>query len=311
VFIGPILDKIDLIFNETVDTYNPRSDGKGVSVTFTKSRRTETYDLLIAADGLGSRIRRRMLQEPSRSHIHSEGVHVAFFTIDKDMLSASRLAKWYNTTGGRVIFLRPDPAGKTRANLINVTVTGSPLRALDQALKEGNEVYMALMEEQFADAGWCAKEVLQAMRDSDDFYCSVFAQTRVPKPHDGRVVLLGDAGNALPGFGTSLAIMGGYILAGEIMRSCGNGKEPDIDAAVQAYSALMHPFIKSQQGSGVDSAMQYMNPQTQWGINLRNSIFAVATGLNLDKLGVAAASWFGFTEAKLQMPEYEWPKGEF
>lgn len=156
------------------------------------------------------------------------------------------------------------------------------------------------MEQLFNDAGWIAKDVIEGMRGSDDFYCSIFAQTRSPRLSDGRVVLLGDAGYATPGIGTSLAITGGYMLAGEILRH-----ECDIRSALEAYEGLMQPFVQTQQRS--TNMMRYLNPQTEWGIVARNTFMRVATFLMLDYLATVSASWLGFTEKKLVMPQYEWP----
>lgn len=174
-------------------------------------------------------------------------------------------------------------------------------RRLNDALKEGNEAYKDLMEELFYDAGWLAKPVLKAMRQSDDFYCSLFAQVRSPKlQNSGNVVLLGDAGYATPGFGTSLAIMGGYVLAGELLRSPG-----DIPGALSAYEALLQPYVKKNQGN--DNVMQYLNPQSQWGITIRDTLLWAVAGLKLDRLMVKASVWFGLQESKLAMPAYPWP----
>jgi len=63
IFIEPIAERVKLIFNETVDHYE-QSD-KGVLVTFADQRK-ETYDLLVAADGLGSKIRGLMLNKSLR-----------------------------------------------------------------------------------------------------------------------------------------------------------------------------------------------------------------------------------------------------
>jgi 2-polyprenyl-6-methoxyphenol hydroxylase-like FAD-dependent oxidoreductase len=124
---------------------------------------------------------------------------------------------------------------------MNVTTSGDIERKerLNRAVREGNESYMKLMEEMFRDAGWVAPEVLQGMRESDDFYCSLFGQVRSPIIQDGRVVLLGDAGYATPGFGTSLAIIGGYVLAGELL-----GHPGDVKTALKRYEELMLPFAK-------------------------------------------------------------------
>ena len=74
---------------------------------------------------------------------------------------------------------------------MNVTTSGDieTKERLNRALREGNESYMKLMEEMFHDVGWLAPEVLRGMRESDDFYCSLFGQIRSPKIHDDRVVL--------------------------------------------------------------------------------------------------------------------------
>jgi len=171
---------------------------------------------------------------------------------------------------------------------------------LSKALSEGNESYMNLMEEMFRDAGWLAPEVLKGMRQSDDFYCSLFWQIRSSKIHDGRVVLLGDAGYATPGFGTTLPIIGGYVLAGELL------SHPDnIKAALARYEDILLPFAKSSQGSSY--AMQLFNPQTAWGITLRNTILRCATLAKLDRLALAVSSVVGFTEKKALMPHYQWP----
>ncbi|RYF36409.1 MAG: hypothetical protein EOO38_27720 [Cytophagaceae bacterium] len=144
----------------------------------------------------------------------------------------------------------------------------------------GEEAYKDLMEEMFADAGWLAPEMLKGMRESDDFYCSVFAQTRSPKLQDGRVVLLGDAGHAMPGHGTSLAISGAYILAGELQNPGG------VAVAAKRYEDLMLPFVQKQQGGDVQFAMQLANPETWWGIAIRNVVLRIVISTGLVDLGM-------------------------
>ena len=300
IFIDPVIKRVKLIFDESVDHFEQRDDG--VEVTFAKSKEVKTYDLLVAADGLGSRIRGMMLNTKPQEQVYDEGVHVAYFTIKTDLLQGSRFSKWYNATAGRVVFLRPDPSGVTRGGLMNVRTKGDieTKERLDKALREGNESYMKLMEETFRDVGWLAPEVLRAMRESEDFYCSLFGQIRSPKIHDGRVVLLGDAGYATPGIGTSLAIIGGYVLAGELLNSSG-----DVKTALERYGDIMVPFVKTQQGT--DNAMQILNPQTLWGIRIRNAVLGFVTWSRLDRLAITVGAALGFTEKKVPMPDYPWP----
>lgn len=302
IFLEPIKDKANFVFNEMVKLFIQQDDR--VHVEFSNGKEPEAYDLLVAADGIGSRIRGQMLSAPSSDQIRDEGCYASYFTIKSDLLQGDRMAKWFNGTNGRVVFLRPDPdpRGRTRAYLVNVTPDGDTMlsQRLKDGLEQGHEAYKDLMEELFQDAGWIAKEVIEGMRGSDDFYCSIFAQTRSPRLCDGRVVLLGDTGYATPGIGTSLAIIGGYVLAGEILRD-----DCDVRPALEAYEALMQPFVQTQQRS--TNMMRYLNPQTEWGIVIRNTFMRVATFLMLDYLAMVCASWLGFTEKKLVMPQYKWP----
>ena len=168
------------------------------------------------------------------------------------------------------------------------------------AIRGGNETYRNLIEDTFHDAGWITPEVLQGMRQSDDFYCSQFGQIRSPRIHNGHVALVGDAGYATPGLGTSLAIIGGYVLAGELL-----SHPSDVQRALEQYQDIMLPFVKKSQGN-VD-AMQMLNPQTLRGIRIRNVILSFVTWTKLDRLAMLGASALGFTGRKVTMPDYQWP----
>ncbi|PMD34909.1 FAD/NAD(P)-binding domain-containing protein [Hyaloscypha variabilis F] len=211
-------DQVKLIFDESIDHFERNKDG--VIITFSKSKEVKMYDLLVAADGLGSKIRGMMLDSDAREQLYNEGIYLAYFTIKSDLLNGSRLATGLNATGGRAIYLRPvpNPAGRTRGMLMVVTASGD--------------------------------------------------------------------------IKTSLAIIGGYVLAGELL-----SHPDDIKAALARYEDILLPFAKSSQGSSY--AMQLFNPQTAWGITLRNTIFRCATWAKLDRLALAASSVVGFTEKKV------------
>ncbi|KAI4718020.1 FAD/NAD(P)-binding domain-containing protein [Aureobasidium sp. EXF-10727] len=306
IFFKEIEGKVDVMFNESVESYEQQNDA--VVVNFANGKASQSYDLLVAADGLGSRIRGMMLGTSPQQHIHDEGTYASFFVIEKDLLNGSKLAKWYTTTGGRAIFLRPDPdpRGRTRGHFMNSawpsdTVTRNKINT---ALKEGRHSYTKLVEETFANVGFHqTQEILAAMRKTPDFYCSKFAQVRAPRIQDGRVVLLGDAGYATPGIGTSLAIMGAHILAGELL-----SHNLDIAAAAKAYEDTMLPFAHGQQSSIGDYAMQMMNPQTKWGLWVRDMVLWALTAARVDRVAVWIASMLGVAEPKIKMPVYPWPE---
>ncbi|KAK1823247.1 hypothetical protein LTR12_002320 [Friedmanniomyces endolithicus] len=308
IFLNPIKEHVQLIFNESVADFHQNEKRHTVDVTFATSKQTKTYDLLVAADGFTSRIRSKILHSSDpREQIRDKGVHVAYFTVNKDLLH-SQFAKWHNDTRGRAVFLRPDPhpSGRTRANLMIISTPQDTERKvrLDCALSEGNESYMRLMEEYFQDCGWLSQEVLAGMRESEDVYCSPQVAVRSPRLHVGRVVLLGDAGYATPGIGTSLAITGGYVLAGELLRH-----PDDFGAALREYEGLMQPFVRNNDGIG-EQAMQYLNPQTVRGIAVRNAYLRVMGLVMWTGVGqwiMTVVAWLGWKEKKLAMPAYPWP----
>ncbi|RYE36099.1 MAG: hypothetical protein EOP21_15115 [Hyphomicrobiales bacterium] len=78
-----------------------------------------------------------------------------------------------------------------------------------------------------------------------DFYFGVMAQVHMPHWSKGRVALVGDAGycpSPFTGQGSSLAIIGAYILADELSRHPG-----DHNAAFTVYEERMRPFVEKNQ----------------------------------------------------------------
>jgi 2-polyprenyl-6-methoxyphenol hydroxylase-like FAD-dependent oxidoreductase len=71
-------------------------------------------DLVIGADGMGSKIRR--LAFPDENSVKPLEQYTFFFTTPYQEADGT-FAQWYNAPGGRCILLRPDSAGYTRAYL--------------------------------------------------------------------------------------------------------------------------------------------------------------------------------------------------
>lgn len=127
IFLEPSKDKVNFVFDEMVKSFMQQDDK--VHVEFSNGKKAESHDLLVAADGIGSRIRGQMLSAPSNEQIRDEGCYASYFTIHSDLLQGERMAKWFNCTNGRVVLLRPDPdtRGRTRAYLVSVTLDGDTI----------------------------------------------------------------------------------------------------------------------------------------------------------------------------------------
>jgi 2-polyprenyl-6-methoxyphenol hydroxylase-like FAD-dependent oxidoreductase len=93
--------------------------------------------------------------------------------------------------------------------------------------------------------------MLKAMWEASDFYSDAMAQIRMERWSHGRVALLGDAGycaSPLSGQGTSLALVGAYVLADALGRADGDHR-----AAFDRYEARMRPFVELNQALATEN----------------------------------------------------------
>jgi 2-polyprenyl-6-methoxyphenol hydroxylase-like FAD-dependent oxidoreductase len=93
------------------------------------------------------------------------------------------------------------------------------------------------------------------MPQASDWYFDIAAQVDMTEWARGRVVLVGDAAycaSAMYGQGSSLALIGAYVLAGELAAAGG-----DHQAAFAEYDRVMRPFITVNQALEIQSA-QFM-----------------------------------------------------
>ncbi|MBW0119120.1 hypothetical protein I4J48_28145 [Pseudonocardia sp. KRD-169] len=97
----------------------------------------------------------------------------------------------------------------------------------------------------FAGVGWRAGWLVEAMRHAPDLAVDAVSQVHLPRWSRGRVVLLGDAGycpTPLTGLGTSLALVGAYVLAGELGAAGGDHR-----VAFDRYEQVLRPYVAQAQ----------------------------------------------------------------
>jgi 2-polyprenyl-6-methoxyphenol hydroxylase-like FAD-dependent oxidoreductase len=315
VFYQATKDQTEYIFGDRVTGLSESE--KGITASF-KNGANRTFDLVVAADGLSSRTREVAFGSSKDAAVKNLSQWVALFLIPHSPEDGT-WTRAYNAPEGRVVVLRPDVKRKRTSVYL---CQGSDDMSITEKSVEEQRV---IVQRTFAGAGWETERVLSHMEHAEDFYVQQVAQVKMPSWHKGRTVLLGDAGYCpapVSGLGTTMAIVGAYVLAG-----CLVTHEHDLSRALEQYEADMRPFVESAQKlpPGVPGIA---TPQSEWGVwALRRVLATVDTAMKVSQIkGVSTVlswafwpfslistaftqvGWLGGVES-LPLPKYEKMKG--
>src|SRR6478609_3427935 len=256
--------RVEYVFGDTVTEL--RQDDEGIDVTF-ENAPPRRFGLVIGADGLYSPIRRLVFGDMG---LHPLGCAMAWFSAPP-----SDLDGWYlmhNAPGGRVASLRP---GRTpEASKAGLGLRVDPRTALPRDA-DGRR---ALLSRAFADVGWKAPMLLDAMGTAADFAFTNVAQVRLPRWSRGRVALVGDAAacpTPLTGLGTSVALVQAYVLAGELARARGD-RGDGFRAAFDRYERVARPYVTTAQQLPPGGVNGYA-PRSALAIRLRTASMRAMT----------------------------------
>lgn len=231
------LEDVPCRFNQSVQSIQQTEED--VEVRF-QDGKIEHFDLVIGADGLHSRTRRLVFDADEYQLIHL-GACFSVFSIPN----------YLKLHHAEVQF-------EANQKLISITSDRDPVTAQVAFMFRSPNVMSELRDENaqkqfirttFQDFGWETNKVLDLMSDSKDFYFDSVTQVKMPLWTKGRVALLGDAGysaSPISGQGNNLALVGAYILAGELKQADG-----DFQRAFKGYNEKLHPFVEANQNLGL------------------------------------------------------------
>jgi 2-polyprenyl-6-methoxyphenol hydroxylase-like FAD-dependent oxidoreductase len=248
-------DGTEFLFGDSLATVE--QDADGVNVTF-ENGPPRRFGLLVGADGLHSRTR-LLAFGPEVDFVRPLGIHTAIFSLPNH-LGLHRTGQLYVSPGKAANMFAEDSAGRARAALHF---------AAEQVAYDRHDTdeQRRVVAERFAGEGWEIPRLLTEMRTAEDFWFDTNAQVEMDTWSNGRIVLLGDAGHcAAPtsGRGTSQALIGAYVLAGELARSDG-----DHTSAFTAYENTLRPFVTEHQALGREGAERFfMPPPTQEALDM-------------------------------------------
>ncbi|KAJ6442737.1 FAD binding domain-containingprotein [Purpureocillium lavendulum] len=254
------------------------------------------FDLLIGADGQGSRTRKMMIQHDNPGaadgFVPLGNSYSAYLTIPRPVQDGEEyLATFYTATKSRFIMTRRHSPHRVQVYLM----CSNDSKQLQEAHRRDVDAEKNIFTEIFKGAGWQADDILRQLQTSDDFYCERMGLVKLDSWSRGRVALLGDAAycpSANTGMGTTSAVVGAYILAGEIGRHCGaigpaeSDGQDGITAALDEYERKFRPFMDQVvKGISEESNLYKYMPTGPIGIAALNCFMGLVAILRLNVLG--------------------------
>jgi 2-polyprenyl-6-methoxyphenol hydroxylase-like FAD-dependent oxidoreductase len=201
----------------------------GGAVTFA-SGGAGKYDVVVGADGVRSGVR-ALAFGPHTEFVRPLGGYSSYFSVE-DPGDLGNWSTMFNAPRGRAVLVRPEAGGIAKASL--------SFRSPAVYDRLSREEQIRVLTERFAGVGWRVPSLLAQLPKADDLYFDEVSQVRVKRWARGRVVLIGDAGycgSPLAGMGTSLSLVGAYVLGGELAAA----RTPE-DAFV-AYQEQMADYV--------------------------------------------------------------------
>jgi 2-polyprenyl-6-methoxyphenol hydroxylase-like FAD-dependent oxidoreductase len=252
---GVTAPTVEYVFGDSIRDLAEDTDG--VTVTFA-SGAEKRFDLVFGADGLHSTVR-ALAFGPEAQYLRPLGYYAAVITTE-NFLHLDHTGEFFNAPG-RTIGMY-SARNNTEAKAL-FYFASDPI----DYDHHDPEQQKNILRSRFAGLPWHTERLVGELDAAADLYFDSLSQVKMPTFSTGRVSLVGDAGycaSSLSGMGTSLAIVGAYVLANELRAHGGNRV-----AAFAAYESELRDYIaachKLADGTG-----QFFVPGSRLMIWLRN-----------------------------------------
>jgi len=234
LLLGALPERAEILNGDSI--VSMAQDDGGATVHFERGA-PRRFDLVVGADGVYSNV--RDIAMPGAEHcIAPLGVALALFTTPNLIDLRDWQLGYRGDDTGFVIY----PTRDHSELRIGVGFVNEP----DSVPRRDVDAQKRRVMAQCEGLGGALRGLVDELSSTKQFYFGDLAQIHLPAWSQGRVVLVGDAGycaSPFSGQGTSLALVGAYVLGKELARTPG-----DIPAAFAAYDRRMRPFVDLNQG---------------------------------------------------------------
>jgi 2-polyprenyl-6-methoxyphenol hydroxylase-like FAD-dependent oxidoreductase len=257
ILSAAIAGRAEVVFGDHITALTPTATGVAVDFAHGPSRR---FGLVVGADGLHSAVR-ALAFGPQADCERFLGYLVAAWEIAGYRPREADVYITYGVPGRQAarFALRGD---RTLVMFVLAEEDGAA------ALPQGTEAQREYLRHRCAGMQWECPQFLEALDAAPELYFDRVSQIRLERWTAGRVALVGDAAYApslLAGQGSALALVGAYVLAGELSGAA------DPAAAFANYAALLQPFMLHKQRAAERFAGSFA-PRSWLGIYLRSAL---------------------------------------
>jgi 2-polyprenyl-6-methoxyphenol hydroxylase-like FAD-dependent oxidoreductase len=278
------LGEVETLFDDSVTAIEDR--GADVHVRFEHAP-PRAFDVVVGADGLHSRVRDLAFGEQARFERYL-GLKVAAFAVrgyrPRDELvyvlhtelhqQVARFAMRDDTTMFLFVFADPNPD-----------------------IPSDLDGQKAMLRARFEASRWECLAILHELDAADGLYLDRVSQIHMEHWSSGRVALVGDAAHCVSlvaGQGSALAMVGAYVLAGELARA-----RADHATAFARYEERLRTLVATKQKGAVRLA-PFFAPASRAGMFFRNQVMKLMAIPLVTKLAVSRE-----LADRIELPDYE------
>ena len=251
------------LFEDSITTIVQEPDG--VAVTFEHAP-ADRFDMVIGADGLHSTVR-RLVFGPENRFRRFLGGYLAGAPLPNYLGLDGRMVVW--NAPGRLAAIFPVHGTATARG-------GFLFRHSEELQLDHHDVHgqKQLLHRVYGRDGWQVPRLLAEIDAAEDFYFDSISQIVMDSWVKDRVALVGDAGYSpgpAVGGGTSIAMIGSYILAQELAHT-----DRDYQTGLRAYQDRIRDVTVKARSVG-SSTMSTLIPRTSLQVRLMPELLRLVT----------------------------------
>ena len=228
-----IKNEVEFRFGKEITAINETESG--CEVTFSSGTK-ETFDLVIAADGIHSKVREMIFGKGVEKYMGYG--YFAFMTPNAALSAQLREHE--------IKIIRGDGFTMAYHRLKGAEIGAYVFHKGEVPERLPPENRRDYMLQHYGGVDPNFKVLVEGMQPSEHVFHDGFTQVVMPSWHKGRVALIGDAAfcpTPASGVGTAMSIAAGYILAKKLSQTGDHTK------AFSEYDDYMHPYIQKAQSS--------------------------------------------------------------